>query len=85
MEYIKYKLLKESVRFIETCQTCALNGVINRETYSSLVNIKLEFLRNMLKYDKLKFCFDKKFSSRLEGIFKTDNILLDNRSQCKGC
>lgn len=84
MEYIKYKLLNESVRFIETCQICALKGVINRETYSSLVNIKLEFLRNMLKYDKLKFCLDRKFSSRLEGIFKTDNILLDHRGGCNG-
>ena len=48
MEYIRAILLKETIRFLEICQTLELNGKITSEEYYSITNTKFNFLDNMI-------------------------------------
>ncbi|MFZ5986425.1 MAG: hypothetical protein ACOYWZ_04775 [Bacillota bacterium] len=75
MEYLKHRLLRESVRFIEMCQIYVLKGKINVETYNSLSDIKLDFIKDMLESEKTRIYFDRRFSNRINNLFKTNSLI----------
>lgn len=75
MEFVKRKLLNESVRFIELCQSYALDGRIDLETYGSLSAIKLSFLKDMLEREETIIYFDKDFACRINELFKTNSLI----------
>lgn len=75
MEYVKRKLLNESVRFIELCQTYVLKGKINVETYNSLSDIKLDFIKDMMEAEKAHIYYDVRFSDRINNLFKTNSLI----------
>jgi hypothetical protein len=75
MEYLKNMLLRESVRFIEMCQIYVFKGKISLETYISLSNIKLDFIKDVLVTEKKDMLIDKKFSNRIAKLIKVDNFI----------
>ena len=72
MEYIKKRLLEESVRFIELCQVYYLKGRIDGHTYNSLTGIKLNFIRDILKKERIDICVEKKILEKINSLFVVD-------------
>jgi hypothetical protein len=52
MGYAKYRIIKESVKFIDSCQKSALEGKISAECYRQLIGSKLIFLNEILKQEE---------------------------------
>jgi hypothetical protein len=52
MRYAKYRIIKESVKFIDSCQKSALEGKISVECYRQLIGSKLIFLNEILKEEE---------------------------------
>ncbi|GAE90893.1 hypothetical protein [Acetivibrio straminisolvens] len=77
MEFIKRKLLNESIRFIELCQSYVLDGKINVETYNSLSGIKLSFIKDMLERENTSIYFDRDFFRRINELFKTNSLIYE--------
>jgi hypothetical protein len=88
MEYIKKRLLEESVRFIELCQVYYLKGRIDGHTYNSLTGIKLNFIRDILKKERIDICVEKKILEKINSLFVVDKKInnLDRKVVClKDC
>ena len=77
--YSKIRLIRESVKFIETCQGNVIKGKINISTYALLSDLKINFLKNFLMAEMYEVYFDRDFSNRIKKLF-TINYLI----KCKG-
>lgn len=77
MEYLKHRLLNESIRFIEMCQVYVLRNKITKEKYSEFSDIKIDFIKKILEIEKKNIYFDKKLSKRINNILKTDKLIYD--------
>ncbi len=73
MDFIKKRLLEESVRFIELCQSYYLKGKIDENNYNTLTSINLRFIKDVLKEEEFCACLDLKLSQKLHSIFVIDN------------
>ncbi|ABN53598.1 hypothetical protein Cthe_2396 [Acetivibrio thermocellus ATCC 27405] len=77
MEFLKRKLLNECVRFIELCQSYVLDGRINVDTYNSLSNIKLNFIKDMLEKERSNIYLDRDFLKRINKLFKINSLICE--------
>ena len=78
MDNLSITILREAVYFLEICQEQVFNGKIPTDTYFSLSDFKLKFIKNIL--DKtFKFgIIDNELDSRLQHVFQND-IYIRNR------
>ncbi|HPC99784.1 MAG TPA: hypothetical protein PLA01_00360 [Acetivibrio sp.] len=72
MEHLKKRLLEESLRFIELCQAYYLKGRIDGSTYNSLTGIKLHFIKDVLKRERIETCCEKKLLQKVDSLFMMD-------------
>lgn len=52
MEYCKYAIIKESVKFLNNCHKSVIDGEISVEYYKQLVGNKFSFLNEILKEEE---------------------------------
>jgi hypothetical protein len=72
MEHLKKRLLEESIRFVELCQTYYLKGRIDGSTYNSLTGIKLHFIKDVLKRERIETCHEKELFQKIDSLFMLD-------------
>lgn len=75
MDYMKYKLIKESIKFIELCQMRVLKDGMPIELYNMMTNIKINFLKDMMEVEKSTSFLKKRFSSKINSILKINSII----------
>jgi hypothetical protein len=70
MEYTTDRLLREVIKFIETCQNSALKGKIGTNSYISLTSNKINFLKHLLIDERDSLLFDKEIITRINNIYE---------------
>jgi hypothetical protein len=75
MRHLKNRFLRESVKFIETCQGKVLDGKIDVHTYNLLSDMKIDFLKGFLKTEIKDVHIDSNFSSRIKNLFATNRLI----------
>ncbi|TYQ14803.1 UNVERIFIED_CONTAM: hypothetical protein Cloal_1182 [Acetivibrio alkalicellulosi] len=75
MEYMKHKIIKESLKFIELCQTNVILGEMSVETYNMLTDVKICFLKNMFDKEITNLYLRNKYLNRTKNILKTNNLI----------
>lgn len=75
MDYMKYKLIKESIRFIELCQMRVLENRMEIKLYDSMTNIKINFLKDMMETEKTNIFLKGRFFNKINNILRIDSII----------
>ncbi len=68
MEYLRYRLIKETVKFLEICQRYLLNGEISLEAYHTLTDSKLRFISSFLNTEKQNIYIDEALGTRINNL-----------------
>ncbi|HHX17440.1 MAG TPA: hypothetical protein GX727_01105 [Clostridium sp.] len=75
MDYMKYKLIKESIRFIELCQMHVLEDGMEIKLYNMMANIKINFLKDMMKSEETNFFLKSRFFNKINNILRIDSLI----------
>ena len=72
---MKYKLIKESIRFIELCQMHVLEDGMEIKLYNMMANIKINFLKDMMKSEETNFFLKSRFFNKINNILRIDSLI----------
>ncbi|MDQ2086040.1 hypothetical protein RBH29_06250 [Herbivorax sp. ANBcel31] len=75
MDYMKYKLTKESIRFIELCQKHVLKEEITIESYNMMTDVKIDFLKNIMEVERTNNFMRNRFFNRVNNILKINSLI----------
>lgn len=81
MYYVRDRLLGETVKFLEKCQTMILNGKIDVVNYWSLTTYKFGFIDNMMKSEEETVFVNKELRTRICNLFDKDNYIYDSNKR----
>lgn len=74
MECIKIRLLEETVKFIDICQTIRLQGKISNDIYIEITSVKFSFIDKILNEDKT-FFIDNKLNTSIKKVYQNDSYI----------
>lgn len=78
MNYMKYKLINESIKFIELCQMHVLKNGMTIDLYNVMTDIKIRFLKDMVKTEESDILLRDKFFNKVDNILKINSLIYSN-------
>ncbi|AUG56019.1 hypothetical protein [Acetivibrio saccincola] len=75
MDYMKYKLIRESIRFIELCQMHVLENRMEIKMYDAMTNIKINFLKDMMEEEKTNTFLKGRFFNKINDLLRIDSFI----------
>lgn len=67
--------MRETVLFLEICQTCVLEGKISVDDYYSMANIKFHFIEDMMEREKRFLFIDKDLHESIDRLYLRDYLI----------
>lgn len=80
MDDLKYKLLTETVRFIEFCQELFLKEKLQFEEYKNLTSYKFKFISNVYSKHKRALPLNDELHDKINKLYLTECFIC-NRSK----
>ncbi len=84
MEYLRDRLVRESIRFMEICQLYYFNEKISLDDYRSMTEAKKSFINNIMKTENSSVFMNKEIKSRLEKIYGNDDFIYGFKGEAVG-
>lgn len=84
MEYIRDRLLKEIVKYLEICQDYFIRNEIQLDEYYSLTNVKFDFIENMLESERKYMVRNNELEARLEKLYYTEKHIYNLNKKAVG-
>ncbi len=84
MEYIRERLLKEIIRYLEICQDYFIRSEIELEEYYSLTNVKFSFIENILNVEGRYIAINNNLESKLKRLYYTDSCIYNVQKSASG-
>jgi hypothetical protein len=75
MEYIRDRLIREAVKYLEICQDYFFESKIEVDDYYSLTNVKFNFIENVLEEGNKQIFISNDLKKRLKKLFDTDSCI----------
>ncbi len=84
MEYIRDKLLREIVKYLEICQDYFFKKEIQLDEYYSLTNVKFNFMESILESERRYIVKNNELEARLKNLYYTDSYIYNLNSKAAG-
>jgi hypothetical protein len=84
MEYIRDKLLREIVKYLEICQDYFIKKKIQLDEYYSLTNVKFNFIESILESERRYIVKNNELEARLKKLYYTDSYIYNLNMKAAG-